>query len=108
MPNWALLARRDDFLARIDWRAMTSADREQVEDFDLDLAMSRMSFTRWHPSGAATTAFSDFLTGTSIMENIEMRCPYCGSASILKDAAAAWDAEAQEWTLVSVHDHETW
>lgn len=41
------------------------------------------------------------------MESIEMRCPHCGSASILKDAAAAWDAEAQEWTLVSVHDHET-
>ena len=45
--------------------------------------------------------------GNRIMDKIELRCPHCGSANIFKDAAAAWDAEAQEWTLVSVHDHET-
>ena len=41
------------------------------------------------------------------MNRIEMRCPHCGSANIFKDAIAEWDADAQEWTLVSVHDHET-
>jgi hypothetical protein len=45
--------------------------------------------------------------GNRSMDKIELRCPHCGSANIFKDAAAAWDAEAQEWTLVSVHDHET-
>jgi len=41
------------------------------------------------------------------MEKIDMLCPHCGSANIYKDAAAAWDADAQEWSLASVHDHET-
>ena len=41
------------------------------------------------------------------MERIEMRCPHCGSENIIKDAAAAWDAEAQDWSLTCVHDHET-
>ncbi len=41
------------------------------------------------------------------MERVEMRCPHCGSENIVKDATAAWDADAQEWSLTSTQDHET-
>ncbi len=34
-------------------------------------------------------------------------CPRCGSEEVYKDAAAAWNREAQEWELCSVHDSET-
>lgn len=36
-----------------------------------------------------------------------MVCPHCGGQNIYKDAAAAWNAETQEWELASVHDSET-
>lgn len=34
-------------------------------------------------------------------------CPKCGSHNIVKDAAARWDAATGDWTLASIHDHET-
>lgn len=34
-------------------------------------------------------------------------CPRCGGDEILPDACAAWDSEAQDWSLVGVYDSET-
>lgn len=38
---------------------------------------------------------------------VRIVCPKCGSENVHKDAAAAWNAEAQAWELSSVHDSET-
>lgn len=38
---------------------------------------------------------------------VKLVCPKCGSSNIHKDAAAAWNEEAQAWELSSYHDSET-
>jgi len=34
-------------------------------------------------------------------------CDVCGSADLIKDAAAAWDRDRQEWSLLSTYDSTT-
>lgn len=36
-----------------------------------------------------------------------MRCAYCGSLSVRRDADAEWDEGRQEWVLVAVYDQAT-
>ena len=37
--------------------------------------------------------------------NIELKCTFCGSTNVFKDAAAEWDTEKQDWVLSSTYDH---
>ena len=34
-------------------------------------------------------------------------CDVCGSADLVKDAAAVWDRDRQEWSLLSTYDSTT-
>ena len=36
-----------------------------------------------------------------------VRCPECHSTDIVKDAAACWDEDRQEWVLLTVYDSAT-
>ena len=38
---------------------------------------------------------------------ITINCPHCGGESILADACARWNVEAQEWGLCTVYDDKT-
>ncbi|MEM6409919.1 MAG: hypothetical protein AAF683_00120 [Pseudomonadota bacterium] len=40
-------------------------------------------------------------------QNVSIQCPECGSTNVVKDAAAAWDEDAQDWSLLSVYDSTT-
>lgn len=37
------------------------------------------------------------------MKPEQAHCKYCGSVNLVFDAAARWDAEAQEYALLDVH-----
>lgn len=50
---------------------------------------------------------SDTTPPASPNPNVCIQCPECGSTDVVKDAAAAWDEEAQEWSLVCVYDSTT-
>ena len=38
---------------------------------------------------------------------IKIRCKYCGSEYVKRDADAMWNVDTQEWELVSVYDNAT-
>jgi predicted RNA-binding Zn-ribbon protein involved in translation (DUF1610 family) len=40
-------------------------------------------------------------------DRIELICPHCGSADLVRDAAARWCAENGEWELSSTYDNIT-